>query len=237
MDLSKLCLNGSIACIDPDNFAVLGERHPLDHIPIKTLPAILEQGLLGKPILGIQHQNLGLGFVVLEVMRHHADPLVRSRWAAVRVGWRRHQKHPTIRHGIQLLFQQRRLCSCFPGMGRQLGSLLVVALDRIPLEINARRENQLVIGQACASCQSHGFLVSIDPLSQIMHDLDAKFAQFIIGVRLLVECPQAADIQVSERASVKNFGWFDQGHRNRWVATLDVFGSRRTAKSTTNHHH
>jgi hypothetical protein len=81
-------------------------------------------------------QDLGFGFVLLEVMSHHAGALVRAGRAAEGVFGGYHNEGAAVGHGIQLTFQQTGLIARFPGVRGQQGSGFVIAFQRVPAKIN-----------------------------------------------------------------------------------------------------
>ena len=91
--------------IHAGDLAVIGLFDPFDHVAVQRLPALHEQALLGESVLVVQQQNLGLGFVLLEVMRHHGRALVRAGRAAEGVGRNHHHKLAAIGHGFKLLLE------------------------------------------------------------------------------------------------------------------------------------
>jgi hypothetical protein len=86
-------------------------------------------------------------------MRDQAGAFIGNGRAAVGVGRRNDDDDPAILHRLELATQQERLCAGFPGVRHRFGGGFVIAWQRPPAEIDARRDDEPVVGQAraCAS--------------------------------------------------------------------------------------
>ena len=223
--------------IDTHHLAVVGLLDPLDHVAVQRLPALDEQALLGEVVLVVQQQDLALGLVVLEVVRHHGRALVRAGRAAEGVGGNHHHKLAAIGHGIQLLLEQLGLRPGLPGVRRQLGGSFVIAFQRAPAHIDAGREHQLVVAQRLAGGQQHALARGIDMVGAGVDHLDTGLAQAVVAMTDAVPGAQPGQVQVGERAGVENLGRLDQGHAHLRSAGLEVARCGGTTKAATDHHH
>ena len=95
-------------------------------------------------------------------MRDQRGAFVRRGRAARRRHRRRNHHQAAVRHLLELVAQQRDLLAAAVGVRHQRGSGLVVALDRVPAEVDARREHQAVVGKHLAVGELHAAGVRID---------------------------------------------------------------------------
>src|SRR5690606_186233 len=107
----------------------------------------------------------------------------------------------------------------------------------IPAEVDTGGQQQLVVGKGITTLERYRLLVCIDTRCKGMNDAHTHGAQFVEVVTLLLECAQAAEIQIGEGAGVVRLGRFNQRDIDRGVTTFDVFGGGGTAETATNHHH
>ena len=75
--------------------------------------------------------------MLLEIVRHHGRALVGAGRATERVFRNRHDEGAAVLHGFQLALEQLGLRAGLPGMGGQLGSRLVIAIQLVPLHVHA----------------------------------------------------------------------------------------------------
>ena len=222
--------------IDLGYRAVLFLRDPFDHRSVDFLPALHEQGHLGKLVLGIDDQDLRLRLLGLEIVGDHAGPFVRPGRAAERVAGRRQNDDPAVFHRLKLLAQQNGLRAGFPGMRDLLRRRRIVALDLAPLEIDARRQDQLVPADRGAAGGRHRFLGMVDPGDRVVHDLDAALRHRVEAVTDRSDVAQAAQHQIAERAGVEGLVRLDQRHLDRVAAEhLGVFRRAGAAEAAADH--
>ena len=82
------------------------QRHPFKDARIKLLPGHLKQLLLGESVLGVEHDELRLRLMGLEIMGDQAGALIGAGRAAIGIGGNGHDDHAPIPHGLKLAAQQ-----------------------------------------------------------------------------------------------------------------------------------
>ena len=219
------------------HLAIIRLAHPLDHVSVFGRPALLEQRLLGKIVLRVQQQDLAARLVLLEVVRHHAGPLIGPRRAAIRQVGNHHHEGAAIGHGAQLPVQQLRLLACLPGVRGNPRSRLVITRQRIPAEIDARRQYQPVPLQRAAVGQAHGPGRRIHILGPRMHHVHAVGPQTVIAVTDALERAQAPQIEIGERAGIEARRRLDQRHLHFGGELTQIAGRRGAPKAAAHHHH
>jgi hypothetical protein len=117
--------------IDFGHLATHRQRDVFQQPGIERRPGLLEQLLLGKNVLRIQHHQLGARLMRLQVMRDQAGTFIGAGRAAEGIGGHRHDHQPAILHRLQLAAQQQGLGTGFPGMRHDFGRRLVVAGQRV----------------------------------------------------------------------------------------------------------
>ncbi len=93
----------------------------------------------------IKDHQLGVIFLLLQVIGDQAGTLVRPRGAAVITVWNPHQHCATRLHCRQFLLQLQCLWASFIGMRQRLFSGGIKAFDVVVSEIDTRRNNQPII--------------------------------------------------------------------------------------------
>lgn len=221
--------------IDANDLPVIHLPDPFDHLAIKRRPALLEQPLFREAFLAVQQQDLRGRLMRLQVMRHHRGALIGSRRTTEGAIGDRHDKASAILHRLQLRLQGLRLRPGLPGMQRQFRRRLVIAFQRIPAEIDPRRQHQPVIRQRGSILQHHPPRRAIDILRHGMNDLDPRRAQIAVTMRDAVPVPQSAQIEVRERAGHETLGRLDQGDPHALVPPPQTARRGRPAETATDH--
>ncbi|GBD42510.1 hypothetical protein HRbin39_01904 [bacterium HR39] len=204
-----------------------------------AVPGILEERLLGELVLGVQHEDLGLGLVLLQIVRDHAHPLVGTGRAAVGVGRRRHHHRATVLHGLELRPQQRRLLAGLVGVGHDHGGRLVVALDGVVAEVDARRDDEGVVVQHASAGEPHLPLpgVHLDRHVAVVDDT-VLVDEIDVAMRDRFERPPACEIEIAVEAGGVGLLRFHQGHLDLAGAVVrHVLGDGGAAGSAADHHH
>ncbi len=164
-----------IQCFHPATFCATdpADQAVVRAIAIVTFLGIGEQIVHGKTVLGVKYQDLGAGFAGFQVMGNLGGAFIGSGRTAIRI-WRRHDEHGTaIRHGLQLSAQDQGLLTSFPGVGNALRHPGIIAVDGIPAEIHAGRQDAAVITEALPASGPYNPPVSVDGNHPIMHNSDA----------------------------------------------------------------
>ena len=205
---------------------------PLDHAGIVSFPALLEQALLGKAVLRIEHEDLGIAPAgALQHMGHHRHPLIRPGRAAIGIGRSDDHDDALVRHGVEPALQERRLRPGPPGMRHGLLMLAAPAGHRIVFEVDAGREHEPVIGEARAVGEQHLALVAIDPARGLRIDLEAVGGcDLVVAVGDRGKVAIAAEKQVGVETGDELALRLDQHDLDGALAVLgDVFRRRHTA--------
>ena len=229
---SELGFQGHPLAVDAHHLAVAGQRHPFDHARVKLLPAVHEQGLLGKTFLGIEDENFRPRLGLFQPVRDEAGALVRGGQASVQAGGRRDDHHAAVLHGGELPAQQSRLRPGVPGVGDPLAGGPVVPGHRAPAKTDARRHHQPIVFKGFAVAEAHGPARRIDGHRRLAHDPDTVLLrQVVIGVADGAHAPQPGDHEVAERAGVIRGLGFDQNHVEAAIQPPKGLGRRGAAKS------
>ena len=213
-DLEIVDLVGQVE-ID-DAVVVFGER-------------LLERGLLGERLLGVEDDELRFRLLGLQEVRDHARALVRPRRAAVGVARHRHDDGAAVLHRLELPHQEQRLLTRLPGVRHDFGRLRRIALDRLVLEVDAGREHEPVVGKRLSLASVDRLLAAIDVARGVGHDVDAELAQPVVGVLQRGERAEAAEVVVRIEAGGVDRLRLDDRHLKRGRLALQDARDRRAA--------
>jgi hypothetical protein len=232
---AELCGEGERRGIDRGHLAALAERHPFDHAGIEFGPAVLEQALLGKGILRVEQQQLRLRLPDREPVGDQAGALVGAGRAAEGIGGRRHHDQPAIVHRLQLPAQQHGLRPRLPGMRHLLRCGLVVARDRAPVEVDAGRHDQPVVGKPVAVGQGHRPRVDINRGRARLGDRNPGALDSVVAELLLVDLAQVRQHRIAEGAGCVDGVRLDQGDVERGLQPLQGARHRGPTEAATDH--
>src|SRR5690606_28577469 len=118
-------------------------------------------------------------------------------------------------------------------MRSQLGGFFVVTFECVPAEVNAGRQQELVVAECVAARQADLALVGVYTGCEVMNNLHSQGAKFVEAVTSLSKGAKAPEIEVGGRACIVSFGRFPQCDVNGRAATRDVFGCRGTATAAS----
>ena len=171
----------------------------------------------------------------LEHMREHGGALIRPGRAAIGIGRRDHHDQRAVVERIEPLHQQLGLRAGLPGMRHGLRRRFRIAGHRIPLEVDAGRDHQPVIGDALLA--DHDLLlVAVDGARARRHDAHALLAHLVVVVGDRLERAVAADIEVREEAGREVADRLDHGDVDRTGRVLvDEARDRAAAWAAAEH--
>ncbi|MPM43616.1 hypothetical protein SDC9_90293 [bioreactor metagenome] len=204
-------------------------------------PVFFEQRALGGHVLvGVQDQHLRLGFVLLEVMRHLAGALVRAGRAAVRCFGDGDGVDAAVAHGFELLAQRHGFGTGLPGL--QDGAALVGGLQPLhaaPHQLDAGRQDELVVGQRLATRKLHGLFLGVDGLHPVFHAPHAVARlQRVVAPGDVADHLAATQHQVGQRARDELLLRLHQHHVDLLRRKhAHILGRRGTAKAAAHHNH
>src|SRR5690606_16784196 len=118
-------------------------------------------------------------------------------------------------------------------MRSQLGGFFVVTFECVPAEVNAGRQQELVVAECVAAGQADLWRVDVYTGCEVMNNFRCQVAKLLEAVTSLFKGAKAPEIEVGERAGIASFGRCRQCGVNGRVATLDVCGCRGTAKAAS----
>ena len=202
-----------------------------EDVLVVVVPGLGEQAFLRDYVgVGVEHDQLGLRLVLLEIARNQAGALVWAGRAAE--GHQRHADHhrAAILHRLQLLAQQGRLRAGLPGVRENLRCPGVITFDFIGHEVDAGRDDQAVIGEPSLAGHHH-LCGGVDGRGIGMQHLDAVIGHQLVvldGQRLHVR-HQAGDVEVAERAGNEFLVALDQNHLDGFVEHAQIFCGNRAA--------
>src|SRR5690606_38720231 len=93
------------------------------------------------------------------------------------------------------------------------------------------RQQELVVIERGTPRERHGLFRTVDVFREIVHDLYAEAAQFVIAMTLLLEGAQPAEMQVGERTRIETLHRLNERHLQFGIAALEIFRGRGTAES------
>ena len=131
-------------------------------------------------------------------MRDQAGALVGAGGTAIRVGRDGQDHQPTICHGFELASKEERLLSRLPGVGHPFGRGLAVARDRVPAEVDARRDHQTIIGKVRAVGEANPPRLWIDARGRSLYHLDALGAYRLVAEALVPDVTEAGKDRIAE---------------------------------------
>jgi hypothetical protein len=120
-------------------------------------------------------------------------------------------------------------------MWHALGCCFAVPRQRVPTQIDARRQHQPVIGNACVVCQRYEPRLRIDSDCRRARQHDAIISNFVQTELLRLQVSQAGDHGIAQGACDKTRAPFDQRDRNLWIDAPDEARTGRTRKPTADH--
>src|SRR5690606_6238172 len=91
-------------------------------------------------------------------------------------------------------------------MRSQLGGFFVVTFECVPAEVNAGRQQELVVAECVAAGQADLALVGVYTGCEVMNNFHSQGAKFVEAVTLLFKGAKAPEIEVGERAGIVSFG-------------------------------
>ena len=167
------------------NFFQLGVGFVFDDAGVVVFEGFLEERLFGRDLrVGVEHQHFALGFVLLEVTRHHAGALIGPGWAAVGRLGNAERVNTTVAHGLQLLAQGHGLWPGFPtmqhvglrGWGGQAADLFVH-------EVHARAHDKPVVGVLASTGRADFFSSGVDGRDLGLHHVHPHRTQATVTER------------------------------------------------------
>ncbi len=218
-------------------------RPVLDDALVEIVPGLLEQPGLRRDVgVAVEHEHLRLRLRALEVPRDLARPLVGTGRAAIGRDRDRERVDAAVGHRLELAAQQHRLLAGLPGVRDDAGRahrVRLVRRDRVPHELDARREHEAVVRQAAAAGGRHDALVDVDAGRGVAHDVHAPAArQVVVGNRHVVDRLAAADHEVRDRARDERLARLDQRHVDGAVAPHpQVLRAGGSGVAAADHHH
>ena len=186
--------------------------------------------------VGIEHEQLGAGFVDLEPVGDQAGALVRAGRAAVgRLGNGQYDVVIQPRcHGLQLAGQQRGLRAGLPGVGHLVGA----AQARHGVEADAGRHDDAIGLEDGSVCERDGDIHRVDRDDFAKHGGDAVLAaQGVVVVGQAAQCALAAQHQAAHDVRGVGGHALDQGHADRITPQAQVLGHGGAAHAAANHDH
>ncbi len=216
--------------VHPHHVAV---GHVLHHARIHLGPGFFEQRLLRLHlVVGVENDDLGLGFVLFEVGGHQRGALVRAGRAAVGGLGHRDGEHPAVAHGLDLLAQRHGFRAGFHG-NEQLARFIrsFQSLDRIEHQIDAGRDHELVVLQRVAVGELDGVGGRVDAFHHAFDPFHAvAVAQRVVGGGDVLHRLGAGDDQIGNRAGDEGIARIDHRHLDGVARPVtDVFGRSRAA--------
>ena len=198
-----------------------------------ALPAVLEQPLLGEFLLGVDDQDLCRRIGLIQNMGHHRNPLVGPRRAAERVGRRDHAIDAALRHGLDLRLQKLGLRAGLVGVRHAVLLRQVPPRNGPRPEVDARREDEAVVGEAAPARQPHAPRVAVDGDRPVVYDVDPMTCgEGAVAVADRREVAEAAEIEVREEAAVVGAARFHERYIHSALRILgDVARGRGAARA------
>src|SRR6266481_1129805 len=145
-------------------------------------------------------------------MGDQARALIGAGRAAKWIGGCGNHHRPTVRHSLELAPQQHGLLARLPGMRHRLCRGRVIAGQRIPADVDPRRQHQPVITEHRVAAERHKAALRVHPPCLIMDYRNTFGAEGIIAETLLPDRPQSGDYGVAEGASREDRTCLDEGH-------------------------
>ena len=214
--------------IDRGDLAAIGQRDPFEDAGIQGGPGGLEQLLLAELVLGVQHQQLRARLVGLQIPCHQARALIGAGRAAIGVRGHRHHHGPAIRHGAELVAQQRRLRPGLPGVRHALRRGFGVAGQGIEAEVDAGREDEAVVVEG-AAVMADAPGCGVHAGGGGAHEANAGGGHLVPAEALLVQLAQAGQDGVAERAGQVVRRGLDERHVMRRGQNPGRGGARKAA--------
>src|SRR6516162_9211110 len=125
----------------------------------------------------------------------------------------------TTRPPSSIASSWRRSSSVVPGQGA-------------PAQIDARRDDQTVIGQPRPICQRHRARLRIDTGRPLPSQLDAVAGQLVERKFLGAQLPQPGDDLIAERAGGEHRIALNKGHRDAPIEPLQRTGATGAGKAS-----
>src|SRR5437899_2735080 len=172
--------------------------------------------------VGVEHDELRLRPVVLEIPGDLARTLVRTGRTAIRGRWNRQDEHPTVGHRLELSGQPDGLWSGLPGMQHAvLGRC--EALDLLPLEFGARRHDEPAVREITVAHPDPTGL-GLDGGRHLVQDPDAVVAQTAVAEGDALDRAHTAQHEVTEGARHEFFVRLEQDDFDRGIGQTHVLG-------------
>src|SRR5690606_19318111 len=103
--------------------------------------------------------------------------------------------------------------------------------ERAPANVDAGRQDELVVVERLAGRERDGARGAVDVLGEGAGDRDAEARQLVIAVADRFEIDEAAEIEVGERAGIEPLRRLDQRDAEFGAEALQIFRSRGAAEA------